>query len=573
MYVCHPAPPQVCQNCRLTCHKKCYQRSYTCNKSAHGGHGSAHSGGSPSGPFGPHHLTFANSSLFGVPLTALCASADGTVKIPAKIDALITKIEMHGLYTEGLYRKSGVNSKIKELKSKMSDIAPAGQPADATGAAAELDYDSYNVHVLANVLKSFLRDMPEPLLSFDRYDDFLRASELTETGDRVSTLLSLIKKLPAAHHALLERLVFHLALVAQREKDNRMSASSLAIVFAPCVLRTNRQIPAQDSLNDIGRQTKCMETLITQKMLNVTSTLADIDTLDTAAHEASSRLTTIRRSKVFTQEEFAQRPQNANESETEEMLLEDHIQEIKKEKAMLTSTLPSLARATSDDDLLSTDLDDGEGGSLDDLSGGGGCKEGSKAGEQQQHQQQHHEQPDNVSRRTVDSDATSTASHTAAASRENSFPSDGDGLAGEPVAVSYNLREQNIDYIQAQPPQQQPLAPSRQRWTGSQQNLHFGGTVASAAATGATGANHPGGSELQRQKPLAVRSMSGGYETGAAAAAAAAASAAVATGGSGPMHLESMVSAAQRSQRSNAPQPPTVASKRQSSLDDEPIMV
>lgn len=47
----------------------------------------------------------------------------------------------------------------------------------------------------------------------------------------------------------------------------------------------------------------------------------------------------------------------------EEALLVDHIQEIEKEKALLTSTLPSLTRTTSDDDLLSTDMDDG---SMDD---------------------------------------------------------------------------------------------------------------------------------------------------------------------------------------------------------------
>lgn len=281
---------------------------------------------------------------------------ENAVKIPVKIEQLITKIEMHGLYTEGLYRKSGVNSKIKELKMKMSE---------STG---EIDYELYNVHVLANVLKSFLREMPEPLLTFDRYDDFLRASELSEQTDRVSTMMSLIKKLPAPHHALLERLIFHLALVAQREQFNRMSASSLAIVFAPCVLRTNRNVPAQDSLNDIGRQTKCIETLITQKMFNVRSTLNDIDTLDTAAHTATTRLSTLRSSKVFTPEEIFPRPQNLD-AESEEKLLEDHIHEIQMEKAILTSALPSLARASSDDDFLSTDME-GEGGSLDDLSSG-----------------------------------------------------------------------------------------------------------------------------------------------------------------------------------------------------------
>lgn len=49
----------------------------------------------------------------------------------------------------------------------------------------------------------------------------------------------------------------------------------------------------------------------------------------------------------------------------EEALLMGHIQEIQKEKALLTSALPSLTRTTSDDDLLSTDIDDG---SLDDVT-------------------------------------------------------------------------------------------------------------------------------------------------------------------------------------------------------------
>ena len=262
----------VCQNCPLTCHKKCYMRSGPCTKSAGGLAGNS--------PY---------QNLFGVSLAQLCAKEGG--KIPTRIDQLITKIEMLGLYAEGIYRKSGVSSKIKELKTKMSDIV----------VDADVDYDTYNVHVLTSCLKSFLREMPEPLLTFDRYDDFLRASDLTDAADRVQTLLQLVRKLPVTHHSLLERIIFHLALVAQREQYNRMSASSLAIVFAPCVLRTNRYIPAQDSLTDISRQTKCIETLITQKMLNVKSTLADIDTLDTAAHTATTRLSTLRSSKVFTQ--------------------------------------------------------------------------------------------------------------------------------------------------------------------------------------------------------------------------------------------------------------------------------
>ena len=423
----------------------------------------------------------APGQLFKVQLTQLFAS-EGGAKIPTRIDQLITKIEMHGLYAEGLYRKSGVSSKIKELQRKMNELG-------------EIDYESYNVHVLTNVLKTFLRDLPEPLLTFDRYDDFLRAADLSDDSDRVQTLLSLIKKLPPAHHALLERLVFHLARVAQREEYNRMSASSLAIVFSPCVLRTNRPLPAQDSLNDISRQTKCIETIITQKMMNIKSTLADIDTLDTAAHTATTRLSTLRSSKVFTQEEFNATARAGRESaEAEEMLLEGHIQEIKKEKALLTSTLPSLARANSDDDLLSTDLD-GEGGSLDDLS---------KERDLECHKLGRESRDVSVDSALSSADGNPSPSHNQRFSSSTSTNDD-------EMAVKYNLRDQNIDYI----PRQRVTTTLVHQQKSSPQRSVVTCSINSSANIVKNGEGRESrGSDLQRQKPIVMRSISGGgYET------------------------------------------------------------
>lgn len=114
----------------------------------------------------------ANSrKVFGVPLYKLDC---GDGKVPLVVDRLITTIEMHGLYTEGIYRKSGVSSKVKELKTKMDE-----------GDLEKVDFENYQVHVLAAVLKSFFRDMPEPLLTFEYYDDFLHAASLTEPQDRI----------------------------------------------------------------------------------------------------------------------------------------------------------------------------------------------------------------------------------------------------------------------------------------------------------------------------------------------------------------------------------------------------
>lgn len=321
----------VCQSCKLTCHKKCYNNaSSSCNKET--------------------GITGENKKVFGVSLVSLLTE---TSKIPLVIEKLLRTIELHCLYTEGIYRKSGVSSKIKELKTKMDENPE------------EVDFEKYQVHVLASVLKSFLREMPEPLLTFECYENFITAANLEDPQDRVTTLYDILKKLPPANYDLMERLVFHLSRIALHEEVNRMSAASLAIVFAPCVLRTNKVVPAQDSLQDISSQTQCIETIIREQLRKVRSTLDDIDTLDTACQAATNRLSSLRSSKVFSPDELLpanqQSPQQSND---EEHLLVDHIQEIQKEKEHLTSTLPTLTHAMSDDDMLSTDGD----GSLDDIS-------------------------------------------------------------------------------------------------------------------------------------------------------------------------------------------------------------
>ncbi|XP_022914623.2 unconventional myosin-IXa-like isoform X3 [Onthophagus taurus] len=333
----------VCQSCKLTCHKKCYTRTTNCAKD-----------------------DSVNSQddgwkLFGVPLTTLLNDES---TIPVVIERLLAAIEMRGLYIEGIYRKSGVSSKVKELKNKMEENPEI------------VDFDSYQIHVLASVLKSFFREMPEPLLTFECYENFITAAHMADPQDRVSTLYDILKKLPKPNFDLMERLVFHLARVAIHEDSNRMSTASLAIVFAPCILRTNKIVPAQDSLHDISSQTQCIETIISEQLRKVKNTLDDIDTLDTAMQAVTKRLTSLRRSKVYSPEELLPSDDQTSPGnvEEEENLL-DHIQEIQKEQEHLTSTLPTLSH-TSDDDMLSTDGD----GSLDDVSSVSEKKSGQRSG-------------------------------------------------------------------------------------------------------------------------------------------------------------------------------------------------
>ena len=71
--------------------------------------------------------------------------------------------------------------------------------------------DDYGVHTVAAIVKQFLRDLPEPLLTFGLYTEFLQATAIEDKHGRYSALLELTERLPKPHQDVLERLVYHLA--------------------------------------------------------------------------------------------------------------------------------------------------------------------------------------------------------------------------------------------------------------------------------------------------------------------------------------------------------------------------
>lgn len=230
----------VCNDCKLTCHKKCIAKVVV----------SCHD----------NSLIQQGKKVFGAPLERLVSKEE---RVPSVLEQLMAAIEMKGLYVEGLYRKSATQSKINELKLKLEEDRN------------NVDLNSYGVHVLTAVFKSFFREMPEPLMTFQLYDEFLWATAIVDAQERVRVIFSHIGKLSRPHYDLFERLTFHLARVALVEHANRMNASSLAIVFAPCILRTDRVMRAQDSFGDIRKQTICLECIISERMKQVKETLEE----------------------------------------------------------------------------------------------------------------------------------------------------------------------------------------------------------------------------------------------------------------------------------------------------------
>ncbi|KAK3592955.1 hypothetical protein CHS0354_036814 [Potamilus streckersoni] len=338
----------VCQVCRYTCHKKCLNKSTTPCKSAQ------------------DSQKFPAKYVFGAQLA--CLMKDNQ-KCPLFMEKLIQALELHGLYTEGIYRKSGAASKVKLLKQEIDN------------GKTDFDVNEYSVHVLATTLKCFVRELQEPLLTFEYYDEFLRVSEIKDEKESVQCLFSVIEKLPKPNHDVLERLIFHLAKVASHEAHNKMSVGGLAIIFAPCLLRTNKKLQAQESLNQVSRQTLCIEKVLKFQLQKLMISLQDIDALENAELTAIDRLSAFRASmrnaknvdQAAREKHFVKRDEDdhgdlMDGTEDEEIVLSEHIISIRKEKVDLTSNLPVLEyRHSSDDEMLSTDDLDSNEDITDDL--------------------------------------------------------------------------------------------------------------------------------------------------------------------------------------------------------------
>lgn len=98
-----------------------------------------------------------------------------------------------------------------------------------------LQIEYRDVHVIASVLKSYLRELPEPLLTYELYYNWIEAAKLPTEELRVEALSNVIKKLPLANYDNLRYLIKFLAELPKNPK-NKMTSSNIAIVIAPNIL-------------------------------------------------------------------------------------------------------------------------------------------------------------------------------------------------------------------------------------------------------------------------------------------------------------------------------------------------
>ncbi|KAG7270170.1 hypothetical protein CRUP_026171 [Coryphaenoides rupestris] len=145
-------------------------------------------------------------------------------EIALPLEACIMMLLETGMKEEGLFRIAAGASKLKKLKAAL----------DCSTSQLEEFYS--DPHAVAGALKSYLRELPEPLMTFGLYDSWLQATNESDSDKKLQSLWMTCDIMPKAYKANLRYLVKFLAKLAQDSDVNKMSSSNIAIVLGPNLL-------------------------------------------------------------------------------------------------------------------------------------------------------------------------------------------------------------------------------------------------------------------------------------------------------------------------------------------------
>ena len=195
---------------------------------------------------------------FGIPLeaTMMIQRQHDALPIPRLVFDLIRAIRLRsGKECEGIFRKSVSSSNLESLQARIDsgNMEVLSTSIDALTAAA--------------LLKKYLRELPEPVITFALH------AECTELGSHASPsdkqrVNIIVKRLPESRSLILKGIVDLVRELLKPENaiDNKMSPQAFAIVLAPALIQCPKDSPevllshSENEVNFIGKLIQYLDT-------------------------------------------------------------------------------------------------------------------------------------------------------------------------------------------------------------------------------------------------------------------------------------------------------------------------
>ncbi|XP_062305155.1 rho GTPase-activating protein 44 isoform X4 [Osmerus eperlanus] len=163
-------------------------------------------------------------------------------EIAFPIEACVTMLLECGMQEEGLFRVAPSASKLKKLKASLD--------------CGVMDVQEYSAdpHAIAGALKSYLRELPEPLMASELYEEWIQASNVQDMDKRLQALLVACEKLPTDNLNNFRYLIKFLSKLTDYQDSNKMTPGNIAIVLGPNLLWTHSEANVTEMMTTVSLQ-------------------------------------------------------------------------------------------------------------------------------------------------------------------------------------------------------------------------------------------------------------------------------------------------------------------------------
>eukprot|EP01080_Neovahlkampfia_damariscottae_P008830 gene8831-779_t len=178
--------------------------------------------------------------IFRVDLIKVMNRSTETGKVPRKIQQLIDFLMIHAPDVKGIFRVPGTKAEV----DKVIDLIDLGE---------EIPFEKYtkDVNDIGSAFKQYVRELPIPILTYEKFDDFLNVSNLDSNEEKLELLKKLTAEIPKPNQYLLFELLKLCKKIEEKSTSNMMTNENLAVVFGIGVLKPQDEMKQIMCVNGI----------------------------------------------------------------------------------------------------------------------------------------------------------------------------------------------------------------------------------------------------------------------------------------------------------------------------------
>ncbi|XP_056612801.1 stAR-related lipid transfer protein 13 isoform X2 [Triplophysa dalaica] len=168
---------------------------------------------------------YKDKNVFGVPLIVHVQRFGQP--LPLGVQQALRYLRSQCLDQVGLFRKSGVKSRIQALR-QMNENSPD-----------DVNYEDQSAYDVADMVKQFFRDLPEPLLTSKLGETFLHIYQYVPKEQRLQAVQAAIMLMSDENREVLQTLLCFLSDVTSSVQENQMTPMNIAVCLAPSLFHLN----------------------------------------------------------------------------------------------------------------------------------------------------------------------------------------------------------------------------------------------------------------------------------------------------------------------------------------------